>query len=474
VTLHICGLGPGRLSLLTLEVRDLLASGRPVLFRTRHHPTVDEIDPARQFDDCDDLYRESGGFAETYERIATRVLDRATAGDLVYAVPGHPMVAESTVRRILDDAPGRDIAVAIHAGVSYFDLAAIAVGEDLASAQFCDALDLRVDAQRPAFISQIFDRDQAGALKLQLLDIYPAGHPVTLLEGLGTGEERVRTVELAQLDHAPLGHLACLYVPKLEPIEDVRRFDGLFAIVQRLNAPGGCPWDLEQTHESLRHYLLEESYEALEAIDDGGAAAIAEELGDVLLQVLMHNEVARRQGEFTFGDITESIGRKLIRRHPHVFGEATAHSAEEVRQSWEALKKTEKPDGSILDGVPKSLPALAQSQSIQGRARRIGFDWPDIEGPLEKLREEIGEFARASGAAEREDEFGDILFVLANIGQRLGIDAEQALRLANAKFRRRFSRVEALAEERGADMTELELPALDALWDEAKRQLETG
>jgi tetrapyrrole methylase family protein/MazG family protein len=182
----------------------------------------------------------------------------------------------------------------------------------------------------------------------------------------------------------------------------------------------------------------------------------------------MHAEVAARNEDFVLADVVEHISRKLIRRHPHVFGEGTAATAEEVYQNWEQLKKAEKPRDSILDGVPVSLPALAASQSIQGRARRVGFDWPDIEGPLEKLREEIAEFAAAADVAERADEFGDILFVLVNIADHLGLEAEQALRGANAKFRRRFGAVERLASERSLDLKDLDLTALDALWDEAK------
>ncbi len=187
----------------------------------------------------------------------------------------------------------------------------------------------------------------------------------------------------------------------------------------------------------------------------------------------MHAAVAVRLDEFTLADVAEHISRKLIRRHPHVFGEATASTAEEVAVSWEVLKKAEKPRSSILDGVPATLPALAASQSIQGRARRTGFDWPDVEGPLEKLVEEVKEFARAVGSGDREDEFGDILFVLVNIAARLGVDAEQALRGANEKFRRRFGAVEALAADRGLDLKDLDLAGLDALWDEAKAAMES-
>jgi tetrapyrrole methylase family protein/MazG family protein len=470
MTLHIVGLGPGRPELLTSETAVLLASGLPVILRTRHHPTVVAVDPTGAFASCDDLYQSSGSFEEVYDSVADRVLAAASRGDVVYAVPGHPLVAERTVTHLLGRARTEGISITVHAAVSFADLAATVLSIDIGAVQICDALDLRIDSWRPALISQVFDRDATTALKLQLLEIYPAEHPVTVLTALGTTDEAKREVPLAELDHRPFGHLDCLFVPPLPPLDDVRRFDGLAYIIDRLHAPDGCPWDREQTHESLRPHLLEESYEALEAIDANDPARLTEELGDVLLQVLMHAAVARRHDEFTFADVTEHIARKLIRRHPHVFGEAEAKTADQVYQDWEALKRAEKPAASILEGVPATLPALAASQSLQGRARRVGFDWPDIEGPLAKLVEEVGEFARAEieGDGDREDEFGDILFVVANIAQRLGIDAEQALRRANAKFRRRFGVVERLAEARRIDLKDLDLAGLDALWDEAK------
>ena len=467
--LHIVGLGPGRATLLTAETLSVLRSGIPGILRTRHHPTVADLGAAlAAFRDCDDLYSTGGSFEAVYEAVVRRVVDAAAAAETVYAVPGHPLMAERTVTGILAAAGERGIPVAVYPAVSYADVAATALGIDLGTMQLCDALELRLDAQRPALVSQVFDRDATAALKLRLLDIYPAGHPITVLTALGTADVAQRVVPLAELDHKPFGYLDCLYVPPIAPIDDLRRFDGLYAIIERLHAPDGCPWDREQTHISLRPHLLEESYEALEAIDSGDPDRLTEELGDLLLQVLMHSAVAGRTGEFTFADVSQHIARKLVRRHPHVFGDATAETAGEVYQNWDALKRAEKPSSSILEGVPRTLPALAASQSIQGRARRIGFDWPDIEGPLEKLAEEIEEFARAESAADRKDEFGDVLFVISNIAQRLGIDAEQALRGANEKFRRRFGIVEQLAATAGLDMKDMDLAALDALWDRAK------
>lgn len=464
--IHVVGLGPGAPEHLTDQAHDLLTSGRTVILRTRHHPTVAVL--AIEARDCDDLYAAAESFEAVYAAAAERVLEAAATAETVYAVPGHPLIAERSVTHLLALARERDLPVAVYPAVSFVDLAAVALRRDLGAVQLCDALELRIDTWRPALISQLFDRDAVTALKLRLLDIYPAEHRVTRLSALGTRDEAVSEVPLAELDHRPYGYLDSLFVPPIEPLDDVRRFDGLHHVIDRLHAPDGCPWDREQTHESLRPHLLEESYEALEAIDRKDPSSLTEELGDVLLQVLMHAAVAERLDEFTFGDVVEHIARKLIRRHPHVFGDTTAASAEEVYQNWEALKQKEKPRESILDGVPSTLPALAASQAIQGRARRIGFDWPTIEGRLDKLREEIDEFARAAPGPEQEDEFGDILFVATNIADSLGIDAEQSLRGANAKFRRRFGHVERLANERGLDMKQMDLPQLDALWDEAK------
>ena len=468
VSVHVVGLGPGDPGHVTVETRELLASGLPVLLRTRHHPSVAALAPDAA--DCDDLYRSGASFDEVYTAIAGRVLEQASLGALVFAVPGHPLFAERAVTSVLERARAGGVPVRVYPAVSFVDLAAGALGMDMGAIQVCDATALRIDSWRAALVHQLYDRDSVTELKLALLEMYPGSHEVTVLSSLGTDDETVRPVLLSELDHRAYSYLDTLFVPAIEPLNDLRRMDGLIHVVERLHAPGGCPWDREQTHESLRPHLLEESYETLEAIDEDDPAALTEELGDVLLQVLMHAEVGARNGTFVLGDVVEHIGEKLIRRHPHVFGETTAASADEVYQNWEQLKKAEKTRDSILDGVPHTLPALAVSQAMQGRARRVGFDWPNVEGQLEKLAEELREFAQASDSDQREDEFGDILMVMAGIAQRLEIDAEQALRRANAKFRRRFGHIEARVAERGEDLRDLDLAAMDALWDEAKAE----
>lgn len=473
--LTILGLGPGSASHLTRQSFDELISAPRVYLRTRHHPTVAEIDGSDAWLDCDDLYASSNDFDSVYRAIADRILSAARDGDVVYAVPGNPLVAERSVTLVLSLAKETGVPVRVLPALSFVDLAAVALGVDAGNLQVCDALDLRVDPLRPALIHQVHDRDSATALKLRLLEIYPADHPATLLRGAGSAVEEVRELPLSSVDHIAYGYLDALYLPALDPLEDVRRLEGAYhVVVERLNADeGGCPWDVAQTHESLRKYLLEETYEVLGAIDARDPAALAEELGDLLLQVFEHVAVARREDTFSMGDVTEKLTRKLIHRHPHVFGDAALRTATEVEGAWEGLKKKEKPAGtSVLDGVPLALPSLQASQSMQSRARKTGFEWPDISGALDKLAEEIQEFAEADGdAAAREDEFGDILFVLAGIAQRLGIDAEQALRLSNTKFRARFTLVEKYAIEDATPLDTLDLDGLNRLWARAKAEV---
>ncbi len=257
------------------------------------------------------------------------------------------------------------------------------------------------------------------------------------------------------------------------PEERIGEFQSLIDIVARLRGPGGCPWDAEQTHESLKRNLLEECYETLEAIDDGEPAELADELGDILVQVAFHADIARAAGDFDIADVLAAINRKLIRRHPHVFADGSASDARQVERNWEQLKADErrqagKPEPSAMDSVPAALPALSAAQLIQDRAARFGFDWDDAGGVLDKLVEEIGEFRDAATDEERLDEFGDVLFALVNVARWSGIQAEDALRQANGKFCNRYRVMERLASERGQDFAKLPLDEKEALWQEAK------
>jgi tetrapyrrole methylase family protein/MazG family protein len=251
-------------------------------------------------------------------------------------------------------------------------------------------------------------------------------------------------------------------------------FEQFQEIIAHLRAPEGCPWDREQTHESLRQYLIEEAYEVLDAIEHGDMAALAGELGDLLLQIMLHTQIATEDGEFTMPDVLRLINAKMIRRHPHVWGDVdVAGSPAQVVTNWEALKRQEKADNgasaeSALDSIPKALPALLQAHQYQARAARLNFDWPVIDDVIAKFREEVAELEAAASDAERAEELGDLLFVLVNWARWLKIEPEGALRAANAKFYRRFRYIEQGVAAAGRAMTDCTLAELDALWDEAK------
>jgi tetrapyrrole methylase family protein/MazG family protein len=244
------------------------------------------------------------------------------------------------------------------------------------------------------------------------------------------------------------------------------------AIIARLRAPGGCPWDRKQTHASLRENLLSECYEVLEALDEGDSEKLRAELGDLLMQIVLQAQIATEAGEFELGDVIEAISQKLIHRHPHVFGSKKVKDAEEVIHNWEELKKEEREEGvSMLESVPKSMPALGYAHEIQRRAAWVGFDWEDDSGVIDKLAEEVSEFKRAESAEQRAEEFGDLLFTLANIARRMGVDLEAALREANRRFYKRFTYMEAVCRKRGLSFGDLSFDEQNALWEEAKKKV---
>ena len=255
--------------------------------------------------------------------------------------------------------------------------------------------------------------------------------------------------------------------------DNLHKFDTFVDIIARLRAPDGCPWDKEQTHRSLRENLLSETYEVLEALDEADSAKLCEELGDLLLQIVLHAQIAKDDGEFIIDDVIKSISEKIIRRHPHIFGDKKVKDSAEVMHNWEVLKKGEREEGkSMLAGVPGQMPALAYAYEISRRAVRVGFEWENIDGVIDKIIEEIGEIKEANTKEEKTQELGDLLFTLVNFARWQGIDAESALREANRKFYRRFSGVEELCRQRGKEMQKLTLKEWDDLWEEAKKGIE--
>ncbi len=320
--------------------------------------------------------------------------------------------------------------------------------------------------------------------------LYPSEAPVARLGAGGAGGPGAEAPPTTIGQLRPDDLRGALYVPPIAPELAAAGPWAMPYISHRLRQPDGCPWDREQTHASLRKHLLEETYEVYDALEHGATPDLAEELGDLLLQVVLHAQLAAEADVFDLADVQASIARKIVRRHPHVFGDAVARTSADVNRQWERIKAGEREaaalagsagagDGaaggpaapkSALDGISPSMPALAAGQEMQERAAALGYDWPTIEGVLDKVAEELAELARAESAADRSEEFGDLLLVAVNVGRKLGIEAEAALRASNAKFRSRFGRVERMARERGVALRDLDFAALDDLWDAAKAE----
>lgn len=304
-------------------------------------------------------------------------------------------------------------------------------------------------------------------LKNVLLTTYPPEHVVHIVGEGKSKEERLK--ELGQDDE--YSEAICWYIP---PLEQGTSFESFAEIIAHLRAPNGCPWDREQTHETLRKHLLEESYETIAAIDSGDFNSMREEFGDLLLQVVLQAQIANEEGQFNVNQVIKGIYSKIIRRHPHVFGDLKLEGVQGVLANWEKLKEAERKhngqkEKGLLDGVPVALPALSQAQEYQDRAARVGFDWTEIDGVLDKVREEIEEIKNAETDFELASEIGDLFFALVNVARWKKVDAESALRRTNAKFKNRFAYVEQGAKKQGKSLSDMTLAEMDALWNESKK-----
>jgi tetrapyrrole methylase family protein/MazG family protein len=479
MTITIIGLGPGNPAHLTREAWELLSQADKVYLRTARHPTVASLPPHLILHTFDQLYGTLPDFDSVYETIAEQIitLGRRPQG-VIYAVPGHPMIGESSVQRILARAQQESLPVRLVDGLSFVEPGLGLLGIDgLTGLQLADATDLAaahhppLDPDRPALIGQLYGQRLASDVKLTLMNAYPDDHPVTLVRAAGTAGGTVSTCPLYELDRVPnLDHLTTLYVP---PLPNPGGLPAFQETVARLRAPDGCPWDREQTHQTLRNNLLEEVYEVLSAIDADDAGELCRELGDLLMQIAMHVQIATEAGNFKFADVISQIDAKLKRRHPHVFGDIVVQDTQDVLRNWEAIKADERAEEgggwrSRLEGVPAILPALARAQEIGDRVARTGFDWPDVDGVLAKLSEEVAELGAAEDVGRREQEMGDLFLTLANVARWLKVDAESALRGACDRFTSRYVEMEQAARAQGLELGDLPLADQDALWERAK------
>jgi tetrapyrrole methylase family protein/MazG family protein len=477
----LLGLGPGNPAQLTREAWEVISQAGEIWVRTQQHPTVKGISESVRIRSFDNLYDQEQDFDQLYTAIVDKILELARRPEgVIYAVPGHPFVAEATGLEIARRARDEGLALRVVDGISFLEPTFSALGLDpFPRITLFDALELSA-AHIPTFppdtsvlVAQIYSRMVAAEVKMTLSTIYPDDHPVRLIHAAGTDLQVVEDLALYEIDRSQhIGLLTALYLP---PLGEGTSLEAFQEIVAHLRAPDGCPWDKQQNHQSLRKHLLEEAYETIEAIDAEDFSAMREEFGDLLLQIVLHAQIASEAGEFTMADIMRGIYDKIIRRHPHVFGDVEVDGVGKVLQNWEKLKDAERkangqPGKGLLDGVPLALPALNQAQEYQDRAARVGFDWPEIEGVLDKISEEIQEVRQAGNIKELEAEIGDVFFALVNLARWKEVDAESALRATNMKFKRRFAYVERGAREQNRALSDLSLDEMEAYWQAAKLQ----
>lgn len=489
-SITILGLGSGGEDQLTLGTLKVLEQSNHRYVRTTDHPAVADLQRRGiTFKAFDRIYEQSDSFKQVYEAIAGALIQAANNNpdeSIVYAVPGHPMVAEMTVQLLRQRTPQEGIALTLLGGESFLDQAFTRLGFDpIEGFQLLDAADLMREHLRPrlhTIIGQVYDVFTASEVKLTLMNIYPDDHPIIVGQALGVADhEKILEVPLHELDRLETyGNLTLVYIPASMDDQLTRRsFERLHEIVSILRSPNGCPWDQEQTHQSIRRNFIEETFEAIEAIDLDDPDSMKEEFGDVILQVLLHSQMEEETGAFDVYDVLAELNDKLIFRHPHVFGGENAQDAEEALKNWEQMKVEEKkrkgvPERqSLLDGIPKDLPALPRAHKVQKKAAGVGFDWPDLSGVFDKIEEELKELRHAAAHENQErqqDELGDLLFAVVNASRFLKADPEEALAGTNRKFAKRFRYIEEQLRINGRTFEQTDLLEMEAWWQAAKEQ----
>ena len=463
----ITGLGPGDLDRVPGPVLSLLLDAPIVIVRTIHHPAAAQLAERRPVIACDDLYEDRSSFEDVYSAIADRVSEASETVPVMYAVPGSPMIGEFAVRRILDRHPDSEVIPAesfvdaVLAEMSYdpFDRGLqILNGHELPDPLILD---------KPTIIGHLDRSEILADVASAVGSVIPEDEVITVLVGVGSSDAAIASVRADEVDPDWAGFRTSLFIDT-EP-------GGLAGAVRVMRVlREECPWDRSQTHQSLVKNLVEESYELIDAIerlegddDWSGFAEVEDELGDVLLQVLFHEAIARQGGYFDIDSVAEAMRQKLVRRHPHVFGDVEANTPEEVKANWDEIKAREQGGSadSALDGVPEGMPALHRSAKIQNRAAKVGFDWDQASQVIPKIHEELGELeAEIRSNGDVEAELGDLVFSIVNLARHLGVDVEMALRGSTRRFEERFRIMEG-----DGPLDGLSIEELDRRWEQAKR-----
>lgn len=478
----VVGLGPGSKNALTIGVLDVLKNNSNIYFRTEKHPNVDYLKSIGvKFETCDKFYEKYDSFDDIYKAIAEELIKiHGEKGDLVYAVPGHPLVAEKSVTLLLNLCEEKGIESNLMPSVSFIDAVIESLKLDpIEGVKIVDAFDIReqiMDKRIGMVITQVYNKFIASETKLALCEYYKDDTDIIFVRAAGVeGLESIRTIKLYDLDRQDdIDYLTSIYIPK-KP-DETKDFQDLLNVMGTLRGEDGCMWDLEQTHESLKKYLIEECYEVIEAIDEEDDEKLIEELGDVLLQVVFHSQIGKEDGYFNINDIVECVTNKMISRHPHIFSDVKVNSSKEVLDNWDDIKKKEKNMETYTDElkhVPRCLPGLMRAEKVQRKAGKVGFDWNDVEPAMEKVLEELQEIKdvyKGGDVSRIQEEVGDLIFATVNIARLLDIDPEFAVNYTIDKFIKRFQFIEESGIQKGLDMKSMTLEEMDALWDEAKKR----
>jgi len=476
----IVGLGPGSEDGLTLGALKALRQASRVVLRTEIHGVVPFLkDQGIEYTSMDDIYQEGEDFDRIYEAMVKRVMDAAQDGHVVLGVPGHPLVGERLTFELLKRLDGEMYDIDIVPGISNADALLALIGDaGIEGLKILSAPEMSEDlinVRLSTVVINMYDALMASDVKLLLLRFYPHDLEVFLSWQSRDKGLEYRAMPLYEIDRQQrYDHTTCLYLPPVR-FEQLESFDmnHLKQIMEILRSPGGCPWDREQTHETLKRYLLEEAYEVIESIDKQDEDKLLEELGDVLLQVVFHSQIAREQGAFDIFDVITRICQKMIQRHTHIFGDAVVEDAQQVVANWEDLKKHEKGFAThtqVLRDIPRVLPALIRSYKVQEKAALVGFDWENVEGAMQKLEEELMELKEVyEGGDEQKvrEEIGDLLFAAVNMARFLKVDPELALNDTIEKFITRFEYIE---QNAGRPLQDMSLEEMDELWNQAKKR----
>jgi tetrapyrrole methylase family protein / MazG family protein len=480
----VIGLGPGDENALTLGAVRNLEKKRKTYLRTEKHPTVSYLEgEGIKYETYDHVYDSEEQFEDVYMSIAEDLIKKSEEyGTINYCVPGHPLIAEKTVDILLDMESAGKIDLEVVEGLSFIEPVILSMKTDpVEGLKIVDGLDLKsqkVDINVDNLITQVYNQTKASELKLELSEIYGDDYKVWVIKAAGVPEEEKKElVPIYEIDRLSwIDYLTSIYVPKVpKDKKSVYDFNDLLKIMEVLRSEEGCPWDIKQTHDSLKKYVIEEAYELVEAIEEENIDGIVEELGDILLQVIFHSQIGKEEGYFNVWDVVKGISEKMVNRHPHVFGDGKAETDSDVKKVWDDIKASEKEQESHqerLKSVPKVLPSLIRSEKVQKRASRCGFDWDSVDGAIEKLKEEVGELVEEikSDGGNIDGEIGDILFSIVNVSRFLNVDPERALYRSTDKFIDRFSKVESKVIASGKEMDKIGLEELEDLWIQVKSE----